>query len=115
MNLLDGVTTKRDERNFSCKSLQFKNTSEKASHINETIISNRFSIPQNKIQLNVTKEQLNNTLKHFHRNIFQNFQNCKTVSDNINNKCKEKSNSSLETQQQEQGQINKAKFDHQLK
>ena len=58
MNLLNGVTTKRDETNFSCKSLQIKNTSEKASHINETIISNGFSIAQNKSQLNMVKKQL---------------------------------------------------------
>ena len=116
MNLLNGVTTKRDETNFSCKSLQIKNTSEKASHINETISSNRFSIAQNKSQLNVAKEQLIATPSNTStKQIFENFQNCKTVSDNINNKCKEKSNSSPETQQQEQGQINKAKFDHQLK
>ena len=58
MNLLNGVTTKRDETNFSCKSLQIKNTSEKASHINETISFNGFSIAQNKIQLNEAKDQL---------------------------------------------------------
>ena len=51
INLLNGVTTKRDEKNFSCKNLQIKNT-------NETISSNRFSIAQNKSQLNVAKEQL---------------------------------------------------------
>ena len=44
INLLNGVTTKLDETNFSCKNLQIKTTSEKASHINETISSNRFSI-----------------------------------------------------------------------
>ena len=55
MNLLNGVTTKRGETNFSCKSLQIKNTSEKASHINEKISSNRFSIAQNKSHLNVAK------------------------------------------------------------
>ena len=44
INLLNGVTTKLDKTNFSCKSLQIKTTSEKASHINETISSNRFSI-----------------------------------------------------------------------
>ena len=33
-------------------------TSEKACHINETISANRFSIAQNKNQLNVAKEQL---------------------------------------------------------
>ena len=104
------------KQNFSCKSLQIKNTSEKASHINETIISNRFSIAQNKSKLNVAKEQLIATPSNTStKQIFEDFQNCKTVSDNINNKCKEKSNSSPETQQQEQGKINKAKFDHQLK
>ena len=58
INLLNGVTTRRDETNFFYKSLQIKTTSEKASHINETISSNRFSIAQNKNQLNVAKEQL---------------------------------------------------------
>ena len=33
ISLLNDVTTKRDEINFSCKSLQIKNTSEKACHI----------------------------------------------------------------------------------
>ena len=116
INLLIGVTTKRDEKNFSCKSLQIKNTSEKASHINETIISNGFSIAQNKSQLNVAKEQLTAAPSDTStKQIFENFQNCNTVSDNINNQCKEKSNLSPETQQQEQGQINKSKLDHQLK
>ena len=58
INLLNGVTTKHDETNFSCKSLQIKTTSEKASHINETISSDRFSSVQNKNKLNVEKEQL---------------------------------------------------------
>ena len=58
INLLNFITTKCDETNFSCKSLQTKITFEKASHINETISSNRFSIAQNKNQLNVEKEQL---------------------------------------------------------
>ena len=44
INLLNVVTTKRDGTNFSCKSLQIKTTSEKASHINETSSSNRLSI-----------------------------------------------------------------------
>ena len=115
-NLFNGITTKRDETNFSSKSLQIKNTSEKASHINETISSNRFSIAQNKSQLNVAKEQLTATPSDtYTKKIFENFQNCNTVSDNINNQCKEKSNLSPEMQQQEQGQINKAKLDHQLK
>ena len=48
INSLNGVTTKCVETNFSCKSLQIKTTSEKASHINETISSNGFSIAQNK-------------------------------------------------------------------
>ena len=56
INLLNRVTTIRDETNFSSKKvLQIKNTSEKASHINETISSNKFSIAQNKNQLNVAK------------------------------------------------------------
>ena len=58
MNLLNGVTAKRGQTNFSCKSLQIKTTSEKANHINEIISSHRFSIAQNKNQLNVAKEQL---------------------------------------------------------
>ena len=49
------------------------------------------------------------------KQIFENFQNCITVSDDVNNQCKEKSNLSPETQRQEQEQINKAKLDHQLK
>ena len=49
------------------------------------------------------------------KQIFENYQNCNTVSDKVNNQCKEKSNLSPETQQQEQGQINKAKLDHKLK
>ena len=65
INLLNGVTTKRDEKNFSCKSLQIKNTSEKASHINETISSNnaliKRSVARNESQLNVAKEQLTAT------------------------------------------------------
>ena len=48
------------------------------------------------------------------KQIFENYQNCNTVSGKVNNQCKEKSNLSPETQQQEQGQINKAKLDHQL-
>ena len=79
-------------------SKKIKNTSEKASHINETISSNRFSIAQNKSQLNVAKEQLiaapSDTST---KQIFENFQNCNTVSDNINNQCKEKSNLPPET------------------
>ena len=47
INLLNSATTKPEETNFSCKSLQIKTTSEKASHIHETISSNRFSIAQN--------------------------------------------------------------------
>ena len=42
------------------------------------------------------------------------FQNCNTVSDDFNNQNK-KSNLSPEAQQQEQGEINKAKLDYQLK
>ena len=56
INRLNVVTTKGDETNFSCKSWQIKNTSEKAGHINETISFNRFSVAQNKSQLNVAKE-----------------------------------------------------------
>ena len=98
INLLNGVTTKGEKTNFSCKSLQIKNTSEKASHINETISSNRFSIAQNKSHLNVAKEQLiaapSDTST---KQIFENFQNCNTVSDDVNNQRKEKSNLSPET------------------
>ena len=54
-NLLNGVTTKCDETNFSCKTLQIKTTSEKARKINETISSNRSSIAQNKSQLDGAK------------------------------------------------------------
>ena len=90
--------------------------SEKPSHINETISCKRFSIAQNKSQLNVAKEKLiaapSDTST---KQIFENFKNCITISDNINNHCKEKSNLSPETQQQEQEQINKAKLDYQLK
>ena len=115
INLLNGLTTKRDETNFSCKSFQIKNTSEKASHINETISPNRFSIAQNKSQLNVAKEQLTVAPSDTStKQMFQDFQNCNTVSDNINSQCKEKSNLSPETQQKEQGQIHKTKIDHQL-
>ena len=41
------------------------------------------------------------------------FQNCDTVSDDFNNQNK-KSNLSPEAQQQEQGEIKKAKLDYQL-
>ena len=93
INLLNGVTTKRDETNFSCKSLQIKNTSEKASCINEMISSNRFSVVQNKNQLNVAKEQLTVTPSDTStKQIFENFQNCNTASDDVSNHCKEKSN-----------------------
>ena len=95
--------------------MQIKNTSEKASHINETMSFNGFSIAQNKSQLNVAKEQLTAAPSDTStKQIFENIQNCNTVSDKINNQCKEKSNLSRETQQQEQGQINKV-IDHQLK
>ena len=74
MNLLNGVTTKRDETSFSSKSLQIKNASEKASYINETISSIRFSIAQNKSQLNVAKEQLIATPSNTStKQIFENF------------------------------------------
>ena len=55
INLLNGVATRRDETYFSCKSLQIKTSSEKGSHINETINSDRFSIVQNKNKLNMEK------------------------------------------------------------
>ena len=58
INLLNDVTTKCDEAKFSCKSFQIKTTSQKANNINETISSNRFSIAQNKNQVNVAKEQV---------------------------------------------------------
>lgn len=48
INLLNHVTTHREEKNFPCKSLQIETTSEKASRINdETISLNRFSIAHN--------------------------------------------------------------------
>ena len=95
--------------------MQIKTTSEKASHINETISSNRFTIVQNKNQSKVVKEQLTAALSDTctNQNI-ENFQNCNTVSDDVNNQCK-KNNLSPEVQQQEQEEINKAKLDHQLK
>ena len=93
INLLNGVTTKGEKTNFSCKILQMKNTSEKASHINEMISSNRSSIAQNKSQLNVAKVQLTAAPSDTStKQIFENFQNFNTVSENINNQCKEKSN-----------------------
>ena len=117
INLLNGVTTRRDETNFFYKSLQIKTTSEKASHINETISSNRFSIAQNKNQLNVANKQLTaapsaTSTKQY----IENFRNCNTitVSDCANNQC-QKNNLSPEAQQQKQEKTNKAKFDHQLK
>ena len=58
IHLLNSVTAKHDETNFPYKRLQIETTSEKASHINETIDSNRFLIGQDKNQLNVEKEQL---------------------------------------------------------
>ena len=58
IHLLNSVTTKHGETNFPYKRLQIETTSEKASHINETIDSNRFLIGQDKNQLNVEKEQL---------------------------------------------------------
>ena len=58
IHLLNSVTAKHDETNFADKRLQIETTSEKASHINETIDSNRFFVGQNKNQLNVEKEQL---------------------------------------------------------
>ena len=58
INLLNGVTPKPEETNFSFESLKIKTTPEKASHINERTSSNKFSIVQDKNQLNVAKEQL---------------------------------------------------------
>ena len=81
INLLNGVTTRRDETNFFYKSLQIKTTFEKASHINETISSNRFSIAQNKNQLNVAKEQLTAApLDTSTKQNIENFWNCNTVT-----------------------------------
>ena len=75
-----------------------------------------FQFAQNKNQLNMAKEQLTAAPADTStKQIFENFQNCITVSDDVNNQCKEKSNLSPETQKQEQEQINKAKLDHQLK
>ena len=54
-NLSNGVTTKYDETNFPCETLQIKTTSEKVRKINETISSNRSSIAQNKSQLDGAK------------------------------------------------------------
>ena len=89
INLLNDITTKRDERNFSCKSLQNKNTFEKASNINDdTISSNRSSIAQNKNQLNVAKEKLKAAPSDTSaKQNIENFQNCDTVSDDVNNQC----------------------------
>ena len=104
--------------NFSCKRLQIKNASEKACHINETISSSRFSIAQNKNQLNVAKEQLTAAPSDTStKQNIKNFQNCNTVtvSDNVNNNQYKKSNLSHEAQQQEQEKISKASLDHQLK
>ena len=104
--------------NFSCKRLQIKNASEKACHINETISSSRFSIAQNKNQLNVAKEQLTAAPSDTStKQNIKNFQNCNTVtvSDNVNNNQYKKSNLYHEAQQQEQEKISKAKLDHQLK
>ena len=81
INLLNDVTTKRDEAKFSCKSFQIKTTSQKANNVNETISSNRFSIAQNKNQVNVAKEQVpaapsNTSTK---QNI-ENYQNSNTIT-----------------------------------
>ena len=89
INLLNGVTAKRDETNFSCKSLQIKTTSEKAGHINKTISSNRSSIAQNKNQLNVAKEQLTAAPSDTStKQNFENSQNCNSVSDDVSNQGK---------------------------
>ena len=97
INLLNGVTTKCNKTNFSCNGLQIKSTSEKASNVNdETISSNRFSIAQNKKQLNVAKEKSTAAASDiFTKQIIENFQNCDTVSDDVNNQWN-KSSLSLE-------------------
>ena len=87
-NLFNGVSTQRDEINLSCKCFKIKNTSEKACHINETISSNRFSIAQNKNQLNLAKEQLTAAPSDTStKQNIKNLQNCNTVivSDEVNN------------------------------
>ena len=90
INLLHAVTTKGEETNFSCKSLQIITTSERSSHINETISSNTFSITQNKNQLNVAKDkQLTAAPSHTStKHNIEHFQNCNTVSDDVNNQRK---------------------------
>ena len=77
--------------------MQIKSTSEKASNVNdETISSNRFSIAQNEKQLNVAKEKSTAAASDiFTKQIIENFQNCDTVSDDVNNQWN-KSSLSLE-------------------
>ena len=89
ISLLNSVTKKRDETNFFCKSFQVKTTSEKANLINETISSNGFLIVLNKNQLKMVKEKLAAAPSDTSRkqNI-ENFQNCNTASDDVNNQCK---------------------------
>ena len=89
ISLLNSVTKKRDETNFFCKSFQVKTTSEKANVINETISSNGFLIVLNKNQLKMVKEKLAAAPSDTSRkqNI-ENFQNCNTASDDVNNQCK---------------------------
>ena len=107
INLLNGVTTTINEVNFSCRSLQIKNTSEKDININETIRFNRFSYAQSKVQVNMAEEQLagapSDTSKK--QNI-EDFQNSDTASDNVNSQCN-KSNLSPEVQQQKQEELNR--------
>ena len=88
----------------------------KASNINhETISSNRFSIAQNKNELNLVKEKLTATPSDTStkKNI-ENFQNCGNASDDVKNQYK-KSSLSLEGQQQQQEEMKKANLDRQLK
>ena len=90
--------------------MPIKTTSEKASYVNESISLNRFSITQNKNQLNIAKEQLTAALSDTSaKQNIENFQNCNTVtvSDEVNYQCK--------VQQQEQEKINNAKLNHQPK
>ena len=95
--------------------MQIKTSSEKASNNDETISSNRFSITQCKIQVNVVKEKLTATPSNTSTlQSLENFLNCGTFSENINHQCN-KSSLSLEGQQQEQEEIKKANLDCQLK
>ena len=54
----------------------------------DTISSNRSSIAQNKNQLNVAKEKLKAAPSDTSaKQNIENFQNCDTVSDDVNNQC----------------------------